>query len=64
MANSSDTVAVDTGLGRVDLSDSARVLYLGTFLALLSSVSQIGKGLQKLGVDTLPELTLTRGTIK
>ena len=37
--------------------ESSRVLYLGVCLALLSSVSQIGKGLQKLGVDSLPELT-------
>ena len=44
--------------------DSSRVLYLGVCLALLSSVSQIGKGLQKLGVDSLPELTLTPRTVK
>ena len=51
---------------RTSATDSSSVLYLyaGVCLALLSSVSQIGKGLQKLGVDTLPELTLTTRTIK
>ena len=48
---------------RTSATDSSSVLF-GVCLALLSSVSQIGKGLQKLGVDTLPELTLTTSTIK
>jgi hypothetical protein len=74
----SQTVTIELGIGALGTMnatalpsvgsssgmDSSRVLYLGVCLALLSSVSQIGKGLQKLGVDTLPELTLTPRTVK
>ena len=43
---------------------SSSMLYVGVCFALLSSISQIGKGLQKQGVDQLPELTLTPRTTK
>ena len=62
MANSTALPSVDSW--STSGMDSSSVLYLGVCLALLSSVSQIGKGLQKLGVDSLPELTLTPRTVK
>ena len=46
-----DAMSLETAMGST--MDSSSLLYLGVCLALLSSVSQIGKGLQKLGVDTL-----------
>ena len=47
-----DAMSLETAMGST--MDSSSLLYLGVCLALLSSVSQIGKGLQKLGVDTCP----------
>lgn len=64
MSNSTSTALPALLSQRTSATDSSSVLYIGVCLALLSSVSQIGKGLQKLGVDTLPELTLTTRTIK
>ena len=63
MSNSTSTALPALLSQRTSAMDSSSVLF-GVCLALLSSVSQIGKGLQKLGVDTLPELTLTTRTIK